>query len=435
MTMTELPQQHKFSDRLQFLNRCEFSVDEPNELTQGPKVQRFVRRLETLAVSLCRKPGDVVAAALDQRNFPPTLFLSRNEPNEQDTAITQELIAILVDPKTTTYREVFPFLVTHCRAKIQHHIDKLHEALESDDLIPPSSYEWDSIGKECPAYRRFPVEIHQYEPSDIFESLLSGTQEACGRVKLDADDIQHSLSTFIALSDFSDMLSYCRPLQVLMSPSMQRLVRKLRKVIQYGFGITALVRGVNRLFPTGEIPFQWVTPPVLPAAISPHSCEELLFGHYALSPNALVALKRCYPGLNDWKTIYQPRIHCTIAIISHLHQAPRSAGESHLGLALVGCSKRICFCCHRWISAFNREHCAECRWVTGATNGKPDESWGVPPGYPNLARLVREYLEGMMQFRLDPGEYYQENQPPISSLIVSYFKEVMKQPNADEPLE
>ncbi|KAJ7582661.1 hypothetical protein C8J56DRAFT_1167720 [Mycena floridula] len=230
-------------------------------------------------LGLSTQPGSQAPASALFGGSKPWQFVCAESPAmlllPRDAAITQELIAVLVDPKTTAYREVFPFLLTHCRASFQRRIDKLHEALESDDPIPPSSYEWGSLDTEFLPSRRLPVEYHE-DPPMLYQSVLRALKQASRNVKLDADDVQHSYNTFETILDLADLLNSGRLLEASkMRISMLRLQRRLRKVIQYGFGITALIPAVKRLFATGEIPFQWVTPPVLPAAISPYSCEEL----------------------------------------------------------------------------------------------------------------------------------------------------------------
>ena len=59
-------------------------------------------------------------------------MLAKNRPpTREDEDATARLIAIITDPATRNAHDVFPFLLSHCRANMDKRISNLHESISA----------------------------------------------------------------------------------------------------------------------------------------------------------------------------------------------------------------------------------------------------------------------------------------------------------------
>ncbi|KAJ7592642.1 hypothetical protein C8J56DRAFT_1045112 [Mycena floridula] len=402
--------QQMLCDRLQILKRCEYADLELTcryrKLVPDPRDKVSIHLLNTLAVCLTTgQPGDDIAVALDKRHSPPTLILAKNElPREVDHGALRDLATILTSPETNSYREVFPFILSHCWQNLQRRVDKLFQALDEDDFTPDNySYSWETVTSEVPNHHCIPLIDRPAQTSNQnhHQGLIEGIKRAC-QASLDPADIARSLDNYDHLFKLSatfvkyHFLKGEKGVMKDESTSMaQRLKRRLLKVMQYRDGVNDLVKATKRLFPTGQIPARWVSIPPPDPVNSSHSSYQEVLRHAGCDFDnpALGQIEARFPSMTGWQTLYRPQIHGEIAIVLFFHREgyfPEPEQQEP-----IGCSKRTCLGCCYWFQQYNLNY--QTTWTTSAPGGRPCENWAIPPD--RFAAPIFRRIEGLVKDR------------------------------------
>ncbi|THH03284.1 hypothetical protein EW146_g10473 [Bondarzewia mesenterica] len=372
-------------------------------------VNTDIRILDIIAISLTTgEPGDVVAAAFDRQER-LGLFLAKNgPPTLEDQNATARLIAAITDPATKSVVEIFPFLLSRCRANMDKRINNLHKSI-SDFYV--------DLGSALPQYTPMSTEVEfpgstlyrrgKYGNGEpLFRTMLSDlVGEICSAsaFQLDPDRVDSSLQRYSWLFNVAEPLLHSRFLKELCGDrnrlnlarkeKAERLKRRLAKVCQYFSGVTQLVKRAKRWFPDGQIPYRWVNDAFVGTGEARFDlCDDHVdavqraFGLQSLlSSETLHTLAESFPDMpSNWerRRIVNTCIYAELRIILHLSASSLSnISRSRITLEQskrqpIGCSKRSCFCCTLWIDAHNEKF--KTQWSTSGSHGKPYATWALP---------------------------------------------------------
>ena len=359
-------------------------------------------------------------------------MLAKNRPpTREDEDATARLIAIITDPATRNAHDVFPFLLSHCRANMDKRISNLHESISAflpdfHSVLP--LYRPLSVEKELPysPIHRRPSKGEEPEFSTIIGNLVLHLSEISAS-PLDPDDVDKSTMRYSVLDNLGKTLLHSpflkllcedrHPLNSARSERAKRLKRRLAKVCQYFGGVTQLVKMAKKWFPDGRIPYRWVGDSFVDSGEGQVSlCEDYVEAVQRVcdaetppSPEALQELAMSFPGVHsNWEhqRLINTCIHAEIRIILHFSK-PLSLSSSHTHLRrpidgsdqhAIGCSKRSCFCCTLWIDAYNEQFGTG--WITSGCHSKPCATWALPGDAAAHGAGVDEAVIRQVQARL-----------------------------------
>ncbi|THH16633.1 hypothetical protein EW146_g4031 [Bondarzewia mesenterica] len=365
-----------------------------------------IRILDTIALSLTTgKPGGVVAAAFDRREHLCLVLAKNGAPTPEDESAAQRFISAITNPATRSGCDLFPFLLSRCRANMDKRIANLHKSISNFcDLDLDSAllkYMPRSTEEKFP-HSLFYREMMYLDAEPSFHAIISDLVHGCSNnstFELNPDNISSSWAQYAKLYVVADILAHTCFLKELTSSNSacreraERLKWCLTKVCQYIDGIDHLIWKVKRWFPNGQIPYRWVNDSFIGTGEGtfelrddPMDAVWRGFGsHSPLSAQTLHTLAEKFPDIaRNWEQqrTVTPCIHAEIRIILHLsssllpYESRLETIQEQPAQQAIGCSKRSCFCCTLWIDAYNDFFGT--RWVTSRSHGKPYANFGLP---------------------------------------------------------
>ena len=135
------PDQVTLTEQLQLLHElrdCELDMSyqaawvHTNKDIRHRDTSTDIRILDVIAIALTTgEPGEVVAATFDRGDHLSLVLAKNRYPTREDEDATTRLIAAITDPATRDAFDVFPFLLSRCRANMDKRIINLHNSIST----------------------------------------------------------------------------------------------------------------------------------------------------------------------------------------------------------------------------------------------------------------------------------------------------------------
>jgi len=395
--------QRRLSEQLTLLEAIQYSdLGQPyrdagihsNQAERDPETHHDVRLLDTIALLLATgEPGDVFAAAFDRRSKPVELVLAKNGlPTSRDIAAADKLLSLIASP-TIPVRAFFRFLLDRCGTNVNKRIASLHQSIQDNKLRADFALKLEQYHSEPNIALEFPVtngllaQFHQDSFAKVWSNLIEDMTDVSAEALDAQDEVQSSrvynrillhANVLVRSRFFNDILN--NPGNPKCKWRVERLKRRLDKMLQYSNGVKQLIKKREGLFP---ISHRWVLTNFTETGESVFrlsSNVHLAISHglqCPLSTETKNELNANFPDMiTDWEKNRTRRVH------THLHAELRIIlylGQPRTGEPLVwaiGVSKRSCLCCALWIYLHNEEF--ETKWMTSGSHGKPYPNWALP---------------------------------------------------------